>query len=192
VTAVICAGFDPDLDAAVLRRIAALRDAGLRVSRPRHPPHLTLAAATVGASQLDDVRALVAGAAARTAPFAVRLDQLGTFSGGVLWLGPRPSARLAALQMQVDGLLRAAGHARAFGARSDPERWIPHCTLARRLAPQALDGAVATLTGLTGRFRPLIGRVERLLMIRLAHPAEAEVTPLRGEPLPDLAEPGPY
>lgn len=173
----ICAGFDPDLDAAVLRKIAALRAAGVRVSLPRHPPHLTLAAATVGASQLDDVRALVAGAAAGPEPFAVRLDEPGTFPGGVLWLGPRPSAQLTALQAEVDGRLRAAGHARAFGARSDPELWVPHCTLARRLAPQALDIAVATLTD---RFRPLTGRVERLLTIRLGHPGEAEVTPLRG------------
>lgn len=171
----VCAGFDPHLDAAVLRQATALREAGLRIAVSRHPPHLTLGAVTVATPDLEQVRALVAGLAQRQRPFGVRLDHFGAFPGGVLWLGPQPSAALSALQFAVDGGLQEAGHARAFGAQSDPAQWVAHCTLARRLAPNALGRAVALVAE---GFRPAAGRVERLLIIRLGSGAAAEVLPL--------------
>jgi 2'-5' RNA ligase len=174
-TAVICAGFDPALDAAVLHQVSALRAVGLRVARPRHPPHLTLGAATVPADEVDQIDGLLAGLVRRVRPFALRLEHVGFFPGGVLWLGPQPTAALTALQADVDAQLRHAGHARAFADRCDPAHWVPHCTLARRLDPPALGSAV---TRLAQEFRPLTGRVERLLTIRLGSGLPARVTPL--------------
>lgn len=177
MTVVVCAGFDPGLDAAVLSRVTALRAAGLRVSVPRHPPHLTLGAADVPPSALDEIRVLIAALAERVPPFDVRLDYLGAFPGGILWLGPQPSAELSGLQTALDVALLDAGHPRAFGAQSDPRHWVAHCTLARRLSPAVLGNAV---TRLAAGLWPLRGKVERLLTILLRHPGSGESIPLGG------------
>lgn len=173
----ICAGFDPGLTAAVLSQVASLRTAGLRVAGLRHPPHLTLSAASVPLPGLAEIRSLIAGLAERMPPFDVRLDHLGIFPGGTVWLGPQPSAELSGLQAALDAALCDAGHDRAFGVQSDPRHWVAHCTLVRRLPPAMLGAAVARLAA---GFQPLRGRAERVLTIRLRCPDPAESTPLGG------------
>jgi 2'-5' RNA ligase len=63
-------------------------------------------------------------------------------------LGPAASAELNALQLDVATSLVDAGWPPAFGQQSDPQHWVPHCTLARkarrlpRIAFAAVDACV--------------------------------------------------
>ncbi len=178
---VACAALDAAADAEVRRRAAALADAGLRVrTPPLHRPHLTLAAATVttpepsaglDAPAVEDVVALAGVVAERHSPFALDLGHAGIFpGGGVFWLAPEPAAPLAALHADLDGELLRAGHERAFGPRSAPGRWVPHCTLATRLDPAAL-GRATELTAT--RWRPVRARVEALVVLLVGRPGES-------------------
>ncbi len=173
----MCAAFDPDAEAALLRHVSRLQVAGVPVAAPpRNRPHITLAAARTTPGDLDRVVTTARQAAGRR-PFPVRLDHLGVFpGGGVLWLGPRPSSALAALQRDADAALLAAGWGRAFGAQSDPQSWTAHCTLATRLRPDDLAKAVRDVAR---GFREITARVERLVVIVVGG-SEIAVVPFDG------------
>jgi 2'-5' RNA ligase len=133
-TAVVCAAFDAAGDEQVERLRRLVEREGLRVRRA-HRPHLTLAAARVA-----DPAAVVTRAgeiAARHAPFTLTSTGLASFEAGVLFVAITATDALQALQHDAHTTL--AGHwPPAFGARSEPDGWLAHCTLATRVPPPAL------------------------------------------------------
>jgi 2'-5' RNA ligase len=130
---VVCAAFDEDGDAEIAALTKRLRENGVSVpDSPAHRPHITLSAAL---ADPDEVARVAVTLAARHGPVEVTLDRIGTFGhGATLWVGP--SARsLAHLQRTVHNALGA--WPRAFGDTLEPEHWVPHCTLARRVPRSA-------------------------------------------------------
>ncbi len=138
-------------------------DERLRAPRPR--AHLTLSAAEVElGGELERLSRVVARLADRHGRLAIELDEVGRF-GRALWFGmsARPAA-LDELQRDAYTALVDAGWPPAFGAQSDPRRWLPHCTIARnaRRVPPA-------------RFAPVVAEVDRLITILLGRGEVASV-----------------
>ncbi len=178
VTAVVCAAFDSRTDVAieaVRSRIVALDP---RIRAPGDRPHVTLAAAqlTPGA-ELDQLLAVVGDLAARHSPLPLTFAEVGSFPrAGVLWLGPSPSSSLRALQRDAAASLLGAGWPESFGEQSDPQRWVPHCTVARGVPRTArrevLDAARAACA-------PVRSCVDELITILVGRGVHARV-PLTG------------
>lgn len=165
VTAVICAAFDEATDGAVLAAREVVRGAGIPLpDRPPHRPHFSMAAARVARAELPRVIEVAGKVAALHHPIAFRLGEVGRFGrAGVVWLGPfPPSPELMLLQRDADAALQAAGWPRAFGDRSDPAQWIPHCTLATRVAKPLLRRVQATVKA---DYQPIAARVDGLAVI---------------------------
>ena len=177
ITAVVCAAFDAATDEAVLATRDILATLGVRLAEhPAHRPHLTLAAARIEPDELPSVLHSAATVAARHRRITITLAEVGRFDGsGVIWLGPRPSAELTGLQRDVDGVLLGAGWPRAFGQRSDPAQWTPHCTLAVRVPPPRLP---AVLAALRAHYRPVEARIEGLATILVGGRGDVGYTPL--------------
>lgn len=72
------------------------------------------------------------------APPSLCFDTVGSFAGGVWWVGPRNSPALARLRNQLFHALREQG----FAVEDRP--FVPHVTLARRVVPNA-PGALPQL-----------------------------------------------
>ncbi len=165
VTAVVCAAFDPATDERILAVRELVRAAGIALPpRPPHRPHFSLAAARVdrgaGLPQLVSVAAQVA---AEHEPLDIALDQVGRFGrAGAIWLGPDPAPALTALQRDVAAALHRAGWPPAFGERSDPAQWVPHCTLATRVPKPQLRTIQAAVRA---QYRPIRGTVDALATI---------------------------
>ncbi|HKC29539.1 MAG TPA: 2'-5' RNA ligase family protein [Jatrophihabitans sp.] len=165
VTAVVCAAFDPELDTAVYALRDVVRDAGVPLPpRPPHRPHFSLAAARVHrGEELDRVVAVAAEVAARHAPVPIALTEVGRFGrAGVLWLGPAANHGLPALQRDVYRSLKHAGWPSAFGERSAPRLWVPHLTLATRVAKPLLRDVQETVEQ---GYQPIRGEVDALAVI---------------------------
>jgi 2'-5' RNA ligase len=164
VTAVVCAAFDEVTDEEILAVRELVRAAGVPLPlRPPHRPHLTLAAARTARERLGDVVTVAESVASRHCAVPIVLDQVGRFGrAGALWLGPTASPALIALQRDAEESLRAAGWAPAFGHRSDPDQWVPHCTLATRLAKPQLRAIQATLRE---EYRTIDGSISALAVI---------------------------
>jgi 2'-5' RNA ligase len=165
VTAVVCAAFDERTDAAVLAVRELVRAVGVELPpQPRHRPHFSLAAARVQHDpELDRLAAVAADVAAVHEPIDLVLDNVGSFSrAGVLWLGPAASPRLATLQRAVATALTDAGWPAAFGERSDPAGWVPHCTLATRLPKPRLRAVRDTVRA---QLQPIAARIDTLATI---------------------------
>jgi 2'-5' RNA ligase len=165
VTAVVCAAFDGPTDEAIYRVREVVRAAGIALPpRPPHRPHFSLAAAQVErGAELERVLAVATQVAAGHEPIPLLLDEVGRFGrAGVVWLGPSDSRPLAALQRDVLAALTGAGWASAFGHRSDPAQWVPHCTLATRVPkPQLREVQAAVRAG----YRAINGTVDALATI---------------------------
>lgn len=179
VTAVVCAAFDPVIDEAVYRIRDRVRAAGIALpDRPPHRPHFTLTAARVERGpELDRVVAVAAEVAAAHAPVRIALSEIGRFGrAGVLWLGPAPNRGLPALQRAV---YRAAKRCwpPAFGERSAPNLWVPHCTLATRVPKPQLRAVQAALA--TG-YEPIRGTVDALAVILVGGRGDVAHVPLGG------------
>jgi 2'-5' RNA ligase len=165
VTAVMCAAFDPATDEKILAVRELVRAAGIELpALPPHRPHVSLAAARVdrraGLPRLVSVAATVA---AEHEPFDVALGQVGRFGrAGAIWLGPDASPALAALQRNVAAGLLRAGWPSVFGERSDPARWVAHCTLATRVPKPVLREVQAAVRA---QYHPVQGSVEALATI---------------------------
>lgn len=170
MVSVVCAAFDADGDAAIAAVLAQLREFGVRVPRqPAHRPHITLAAA---AAEPGEVAPSAAEVAERHPAFDVMLDRVGTFAGGaVLWLGPSHNDALSRLQREAVTAL--AGFPPAFGQHTDPQTWVPHCTLARRTRPHMADRMRAA-------YEPLTVRVAALATIVVGARGDAALAPLTG------------
>lgn len=164
----VCAAFDPATDDAIYGVRELVRAAGIELPyRPPHRPHFSLAAARVSrGAELDRVIAVADAIAGAHRPIDLVLSEVGRFGrAGVVWLGPGDSAALVALvalQRDVAAALSDAGWPAAFGERSDPGRWVPHCTLATRVPkPQLRDVQAAVRS----QYRPIRGTVDALATI---------------------------
>jgi 2'-5' RNA ligase len=179
VTAVVCAAFDPPTDQAIYAVRELVRDAGIALPyRPPHRPHLSLAAARVDqGDELANVLAIAREVATRHRPIALTLTEVGRFGRpGVLWLGaPHPARHLAALQRDADAALRAAGWPRALGERSDPIRWVAHCTLATRIPKPQLREVQAAVRE---RCAPILARVDAVATILVGGSGDVDYAPL--------------
>jgi 2'-5' RNA ligase len=165
VTAVVCAAFDPATDAAVYAVRDLVRAAGVDLPPlPPHRPHLSLAAARLDpGAELQRLLAVAGTAATKHAPVPIALTDVGRFGrAGALWLGPAPNGALAALQRDVHRALEIAGWQPAFGERSAPAQWVPHCTLATRVAKPLLRQLQAQIQA---RYQPIHGSVDALATI---------------------------
>lgn len=161
----VCAAFDRPTDAAILAVRELVRAAGVALPlEPSHRPHFSLGAARVERdTELDRVMAVAGGVAAAHGAIDVVLDEVGRFGrGGVIWLGPAASRQLAELQRDVTTALTDAGWPPAFAERSDPEQWVPHCTLATRLPLPRLREVHALVRA---QYRPIRGCVGAIATI---------------------------
>jgi 2'-5' RNA ligase len=171
--AVVCAAFDAGGDAGVAAVRSLVRSlGGLAAASPAHRPHFTLSAA-----QVDDpgeIAPIAAEVATRHKPFRLALNTIGAFGqGDVVWLGPRRSARLEALQRDAYSSLLAAGYPPAFAGQSDPREWRPHCTIARRMPPDLLRR-------FEKRYRPFDVRVTGVAVVVVGAHGDAAYVPLAG------------
>ena len=111
------------------------------------PTHVTLVPPVVVAeAHLPEVDAHLAGVAAGTEPFAIRLHGTGTFRP----VSPVVYVRLTAGGAQVAGLEERV----RSGVLGSPRRFPfhPHVTLAQDLADEALDAAEQALSGFEAAF----------------------------------------
>lgn len=179
VTAVVCAAFDAGLDDEVYALRDVVRSAGVPLPpRPPHRPHFSLAAARVQrGDELDRVVAVARDVADRHAPVPVVLTEVGRFGrAGVLWLGPAANRGLPALQRDVYRSLKRAGWPSAFGERSAPRLWVPHLTLATRVAKPLLR---EVQEGVRAGYRPIRGHVDALAVILVGGRGDIAHLPLR-------------
>ncbi len=182
VTAVVCAAFDPATDDAILQVRDVVRAAGITLpDRPPHRPHFSLTAARVKpGGELERVLAVAAQVAACHAPVPVVLAEVGRFGrAGVVWLGPLPSPALAALQRDVLRTLERAGWPPAFGDRTRPRMWVPHCSLATRIPKPTLREVQAAVRE---TYRPIRGTVDALATILVGGSGDLAHAPLGGRP----------
>ena len=180
VTAVICTAFDEATDTAVYAVRETVRAAGVPMpDRPPHRPHFRLAAARLPRGELDRVVTVAEKLAGRHAPISLRLDEVGRFGrAGVVWLGPAARhTELDALQRDTDTALQAAGWPPAFGERSDPRRWIAHCTLATRVAKPKLREVQRAVQE---SYQPISARIDALAVILVGGRGDTALLPLRG------------
>ncbi|MCI2238672.1 2'-5' RNA ligase family protein [Paenibacillus sp. TRM 82003] len=175
-TLVVCAAFDAPLGAALEQVRRRLRAAGVRApAAPRHRPHLTVLGAPCPPGGTAAFADAVARAAAEVPAVDVVLDEAGTFGrGAVLWAGCREPGPLRDWHATASAALASAGLVNTF-ATAAPGRWVPHCTLARRVRPAA---AVAALR----EHLPVAGRVEALAVVEVGGAGDVALAPLRDRP----------
>ncbi len=105
---------------------------------------------------------------------------MGRFGrAGVVWLGPGRVPALAALQADVDASLRTAGWPDPFV----PREWVPHCTLATRVAKPLLRSVQEAVSA---DFAPISGVVDALSVILVGGSGDVDLVPLgaSASPLP--------
>ena len=177
ITAVVCAAFDARTDTAILATREVVRAAGIALpDQPPHRPHFSLAAARVERDQLARILDITHTVAAQHGRLRVRLANVGRFGrAGAVWLGPAPSPQLQLLQHDVDAALQAAGWPRAFGERSDPRRWVAHCTLATRIPKPHLRRVQAAVQA---QYRPIDAGIDALATILVGGRGDVGYTPL--------------
>ena len=177
MTAVLCAAFDPATDEAIYAVREQVRAMGVPLpERPPHRPHLTLTAARVTrGDELDLVVETAREIATRHLPVPIALDEIGRFGrSGVLWLGPARNQGLPALQRDCYRTMKAIWPP-AFGERSSPNLWTPHCTLATRVSKPRLreiQDAVAS------SYAPITGCVSGVATILVGGQGDIALAPL--------------
>lgn len=184
VTAVLCAAFDAGTDEAVFAVREVVRSAGIALPPlPPHRPHFTFTAARVQqGEELEQLIGLAAEVARRHGPIPVVLTEVGRFGrAGALWLGPAPTAELAALQRDAYRSLKHAGWDPAFGERSAPGLWVPHCTLATRVPEPTLRQIHDVVRA---GYEPIRGTVDAVATILVGGRGDVALAPLTGPPAP--------
>jgi 2'-5' RNA ligase len=123
-----------------LRQIVAEAGAGLDVEHGGATPHVTLAAF----DHVDHPRAIAALSrfVESCEPLAVSFDSIGAFESPqrVIFLAPARDESLLATHAELHGFLRSM--MLQSSALYVPGRWVPHCTLAREVPADVMDGAV--------------------------------------------------
>jgi 2'-5' RNA ligase len=123
-----------------LQRIVAEACAGSYATRGAAAPHVSLAAF----DHVDHPRAIAALSrfVESCEPLAVSFDSIRAFETPhrVIFLAPARDESLLATHAELHGFLRSM--MLQSSALYVPGRWIPHCTLARHVPVDALDGAV--------------------------------------------------
>lgn len=176
VTAVVCAAFDPALDEAIYAVRERVRGLGVPLpDRPPHRPHFSMSAARVDREELDAVVEVARTVAARHEPVPIVLTEVGRFGrAGALWLGPAANAGLPALQRDVYRSLKQHWPP-AFGERSAPRLWVPHCTLATRVAKPVLR---EVRDAIAAAYEPIRGSVAGLATILVGGRGDVAHAPL--------------
>ena len=162
--------FDPKLTEAIRNVWHGLTLANIQYQR--HPvqalPHLSLAIRDLPG---DDPKPPFLALAKKLTQFPVRFDATGMFLSArgltypddtvVLFLSPKPSAALLDAHRVASEDLHGWNDGRWSHYR--PERWVPHCTLAERLAKDDISAALSVvLDRLSG---PVTGSVCGILLI---------------------------
>jgi 2'-5' RNA ligase len=133
------------LDAAVRDVWRRLADAGMPslAEHPHHTnrPHVTLAAG----DDLPDLTDVLA-----TLPLSVTLDGLVYFEGRTAMLAWRVVADQPLRQLQARVWRELDGRPR--NPLHQPDRWVPHVSLARQAAPAVASRVLADLAPTTGWF----------------------------------------
>jgi len=101
----------------------------------RHRPHLSLAVADEFPHQ-----AVATALGVLPLPVPVSFQHVGQFPGGVLWLGPAPTAALLALHAETVARLDAADI--EIWPLYRPDTWVPHTTLSMTARRAAVARAV--------------------------------------------------
>jgi 2'-5' RNA ligase len=163
--------FDEAFEHTVRAVWRAVADAGVATKLVDGPyrPHVTLGVwERIDRPAVDE--ALAALTAVR-APFAVRFDAYGAFSGPEpgLFATPTLTTRLRELHESTYAVL--APHAHEPTARRLPEAWNPHCTIAWGLPAERLPQALAV--ALRALPLPITGTADRVGLIDT--PAEVEL-----------------
>jgi 2'-5' RNA ligase len=170
-TVVVCAAFDPATDAAIERLRDRIAAAGHRVRRA-HRPHLTLSAARV--DDIEPVVRLAESIAAAHPPISITMAGVRSFASGVLFVAPENSTALR--ELQCDAYETMSAHwPPAFGPQSEPQEWVPHCTLATRLAGP-VRSALQQLA-----FEPFPATVEALAVILVGGRGDVAHLPLAAQ-----------
>jgi 2'-5' RNA ligase len=178
VTAVVCAAFDAAVDDAVHALRDVVRDAGVPLPpRPPHRPHFSMTAARVPKDELDRVVEVTEAVAARHEPVPIVLTDVGRFGrAGALWLGPAPNRGLAALHRDVFRSMKQVWPP-AFGERSAPNIWVPHLTLATRVAKPLLREVQEMVER---DYKPVRGTIDALAVILVGGRGDVAHLPLVG------------
>jgi 2'-5' RNA ligase len=116
----------------------------------RHRPHVSL----VSADALEPESVAAALSTMEMPPrLTLSFQHVGQFPGGVLWLGPAPTAQLLAAHAEVIARLDRAGIETSELYR--PGTWVPHCTLSMTARRDAVARAVPVCSDvlpMTARF----------------------------------------
>jgi 2'-5' RNA ligase len=168
--------FDEPTAAAVQHiwtRMAQTGVSSLLADGPYHP-HLTLAIY----SELDaDALAADLAALANTQEcFPVSLSYTGVFTGEeiTVFVAATASQALMALHRRVHSLLHL--HGAGPSPYYLPDRWNPHCSVARRITEEAIPRAVAVCLRMP---LPLQGFAERIGVIETPEENEVAILPFR-------------
>ena len=168
--------FDEPTTAAVRHTWTRMAQAGVSslLSNGPYRPHLTLAICSeLDADALAPDLASLASAQER---FPVSLSYTGIFTGAevTVFAAATASRTLLALHRRVHGLLRL--HGAGPSPYYLPDRWNPHCSVARRITEEAIPRAVATCLEMP---LPLQGYVERIGVIETPEETEITILPFR-------------
>lgn len=173
----VLAGSD---DRAVRRRWSLLEEAGVpsaaRHTGATHRPHVTVAG---GPRPSEQVLARAAGLLGPLLPQDLPVSGLGV-------LGRPARAVLVELVAPSLDVRTAREEVVALWAGADDRPWLPHLTLAPRLAPDAVASALAALGE---ESRETDGR-RRVVALRWWDPDRGEVTLLAGDGIEEGPAPG--
>jgi 2'-5' RNA ligase len=120
--------FDDDSDRRLRKLWDRLEQSGVPTLRDfthrRHRPHLSYT--VLEEWDHEKVRDALEAQPLRP-PLTLSLQTVGTFPGGVAWLGPIPTEELLSRHRMVDAAVQGAGAVVRDHYR--PNAWLPHCTL---------------------------------------------------------------
>lgn len=139
-----------------------------------HTPHISLTVCEeVNAPIFKDV---LAEFARHTTPFTLTLSHLGVFLPGVVFLGVTVPRQL--LTLHNDFHYDFIQYATNVWDYYTPAQWVPHCTLADKLALEAVPQAVALCQSMLQL--PLQVAIQNITLLDVSTKERLEVFPLRG------------